>query len=163
MQFIGIGFRKSDHVNMELIRDKAAEHDLLTSKTFGVGEFKQGLEDFGLHFELEYLQFSAFNENDRKASSKQISDELSEFHRVSAECGFLNFITAEKDFFPETYYVVFACDWYKPDPTRLERITVDELKPYFKRNNSWYMWLFNYSAKRYYPKLDLPLIIEINQ
>ena len=162
MQFIGLGFRKSDEVNLEAIRDKAAAYDLLASKTMGEGHFKEGMEDFSIHFELEYLQLAAFNEDDRKARSRQISDELSEYHRISEECGFLNFLDKEKASFPETYYLIFACDWEPGDPARLERVPVDELKPYFKRNNSWYLWLYNYSAKRYYPKLDLPLVIEIN-
>lgn len=161
MQFIGVGFRKTDVVNVELIRDKAAEYDLLTSKTFSEGEFKEGLEDFGLQFELEYLQFSAFNEDTRKASSRQISDELSEFHRVSAECGFLNFLSNEKAMLPEVYYLVFACDWKQADPTRLVRLAGNELKTYFKFNSSWYLWLHNYSAKRSYPELGVPLVLEI--
>lgn len=162
MQFIGIGFRKSDSVMMELIRDKAAAYDLLASKTLSEGGFREGLEDFSEHVELELLQFAAYNENDRKASSRQISDELLTFHRDSAANGFLDFLTAEKSALPATYYLVFACDWNAGDPVRLERLAVDEIKPYFKRNSSWYLWLYNYSAKRHYPKLDLPLVLEIN-
>ncbi len=161
MQFIGLGFRKSDDVDLEAIRGKAAEYDLLASKVFSEGEFREGLEDFSVHYELEYLQLAAFNENDKKASSRQISDELSEFHRVSAECGFLNFLSNEKEKFPEVYYVIFACDWNQADPTRLVRLASDELKTYFTFNSSWYLWLFNYSAKRSYPELHVPLVLEI--
>ncbi|MGV3612679.1 MAG: hypothetical protein ACO1N0_17095 [Fluviicola sp.] len=161
MQFIGIGFRKSDGVDLGLIRDKAAEYDLLASKVISEGNFREGLEDFSGQFELECLQLAAFNEDSKKASSRQISDELSEFHRVSQESSLLNFLSAEKASFPQTYYLVFACDWNAADPTRLELIASDALKPYFKRNNSWYLWLYNYSAKRYYPMLDLPLVLEI--
>lgn len=161
MQFIGLGFKKSDGVNLELIRDKASEYDLLASKVIGEGDFREGLEDFSVHFELEYLQLAAFNENDKKASSRQISDELSEFHRVSAECGFLNFLTNESRSFPETYYVIFACDWNQADPTRLVRLASNELKTYFRFNSSWYLWLFNYSAKRHYPEPGVPLVLEI--
>ncbi|MNK00470.1 hypothetical protein D3C87_182550 [compost metagenome] len=161
MQFIGLGFKKSDKANLEAICDKASEYDLLASKVIGEGDFREGLEDFSVHFELEYLQLAAFNENEKKASSRQISDELSEFHRVSAECGFLSFLANELDSFPETYYVIFACDWKQADPTRLVRVASNDLKTYFRFNNSWYLWLFNYSAKRHYPELDVPLVLEI--
>jgi hypothetical protein len=161
MQFIGIGFKSLDVVDLELIRGKAADYDLLASKNMSEGGFREGLVDFSSHFDLSLLQFAAFNEDDKKASSRQISDELMSFHRDSKENSFLNFLTAEKASFPQTFYLFFACDWNQADPTRLEKITIDELKPYFKRNNSWYLWLYNYSAKRYYPKLDLPLVLEI--
>lgn len=161
MQFTGIGFRKSDRVDLEWIRDKAAEYDLLASNTFSEGNFNEGLEDFAAHFELDLLQLAAYNEDDRKASSRQVSDELLAFHDNPAANSFLDFLTAEKAFLPGMVYLVFACDWRKPDPVRLERIKTDELKPYFKRNSSWYLWLYNYSAKRHYPKLDVPLVLEI--
>lgn len=161
MQFIGLGFRKSDGVNLDLIRDKSAKCDLLASKVISEGDFREGLEDFGVHFELEYLQLAAFNEDSKKASSRQISDELSEFHRVSQESSLLNFLSAEKASFPETYYLVFACDWKQGDPTRLVRLASDELKTYFTFNSSWYLWLHNYSAKRSYPELHVPLVLEI--
>ncbi|AEA43185.1 hypothetical protein [Fluviicola taffensis] len=162
MQFIGIGFKNSDAVNLNFIRDKAAKYDLLASKIISEGGFIEGLTDFSSHFELDCLQLAAFNADDRKASSRQISDELSEFNRVSKESSFLNFLSHEKDGFPDVYYVIFACDWNQADPTRLVRLASNELKTYFKFNNSWYLWLYNYSAKRYYPKLDLPLVLEIN-
>lgn len=161
MQFIGIGFKKSDGVDLALIRDKAAEYDLLASKTFSEGDFLEGLEDFADQVELDLLQLAAYNEYDRKASSRQVSDELLAFHDNPAANSFLDFLTDAQMPFPGTYYLVFACDWQKPDPVRLERLQTDELKPYFKRNSSWYLWLYNYSAKRHYPKLDVPLVLVI--
>lgn len=162
MQFVGIGFRKSDRVDLELIRDKAAEYDLLASKTFSEGNFKEGLEEFADHFELDLLQLAAYNADDRKASSRQVSDELLAFQENPGPNSFLDFMTDAQIPFPGTYYLVFACDWQKPDPVRLERLAAAHLKPYFERNASWYLWLYNYSAKRHYSKLDVPLVLEIN-
>lgn len=161
MQFIGTGFRKTDHPDFDLIRDKAAAYDLLVSKTISEGHFREGLQDFASFLDLSLLQFSAFNEDDKKASSRQISDELMEYHRVSKDQGLLDFLSSETVLLPRTYYLLFACDWQAANPVRLEKINSRELKDYFKRNNSWYLWLYNYSARRYYPKLDLPLILEI--
>lgn len=161
MQFIGTGLRKADHTNFELIRDKASAYDLLVSKTISEGHFREGLQDFATHLDLSLLQFSAFNEDDKKASSRQISDELMEYHRVSKDLGFLNFLSSETAILPKTYYLLFACDWNEANPLRFEKINGKELKDYFKRNNSWYLWLYNYSARRYHPKLDLPLVLEI--
>lgn len=161
MQFIGIGFRHADNVNFEMIRDRASGHDLLVSKTITGGPFTEGLQDFASLLNLEVFQFSAFNEDDKKASSKQISDNLMAFHDQGKEDHFLKFFIAEMQVLPKTFYLIFACDWMPGNPVRLEKIQFKELTPYFKRNNSWYLWLYNYSAKRYYPKLELPLILEI--
>lgn len=161
MQFIGTGFRNTDHTNFDLIRDKAAAYDLLVSKTISEGHFREGLQDFVSFMDLSLLQFSAFNEDDKKASSRQISDELMEYYRTSKEQGLLNFLSSETALLPKTYYLLFACDWHAGKPVRLEKINSRELKDHFKRNNSWYLWLYNYSARSYYPKLDLPLILEI--
>jgi len=161
MQFIGTGFRHADNVNFEMIRDRASGYDLLVSKTITGGPFREGLQNFASLLNLEVFQFSAFNEDDRKASSKQISDNLMAFHDHVKEDAFTHFFTTEIKVLPKTFYMIFACDWISGNPVRLERIQCKELKQYFERNNSWYLWLYNYSAKRYYPKLDLPLILEI--
>lgn len=161
MQFIGIGFVKTDYVDFERIRDRAAAHDLLVSKTISEGRFREGLQNFSLHFDLSVCQFSAFNEDDKKASSGQISTELMQFHRDSTETGFLKFLDSEITVLPKAFYVLFACDWNETDPVRLEKIHLKDIKDYFQRNNSWYLWLYNYSAKSYYPKLDVPLVLEI--
>jgi hypothetical protein len=161
MQFIGTGFRTTDEVDFNLIRNQAAMHDLLISKTISEGNFREGLQDFASHFDLSLVQFSAFNEDDKKASSRQISDELMEFHRSSKESNFLHFFATEATALPGKFYLLFACDWNAGEPIRFEKIRLKYLKDYFKRNNSWYLWLYNYSAKAYYPKPDLPLILEI--
>ena len=163
MQFIGTGFKLTDKANYDLIRDKASDHDLLVSKTITDGPFREGLQDFTSLLDIEVFQFSAFNEDDKKASSRQISDNLMAFHDQGKEDHFITFFTTELQVLPKTVYLIFACDWMPGNPVRLERIQLKELKSYFERNNSWYLWLYNYSAKRYYPKLDLPLILEITK
>jgi len=161
MEFIGIGVKQSEKYHSESVRDKAAGHDLLVSKTISIGRFREGLEDFSSFFDLSLFQFSAFSEETRKASSRQISAELAEFHSESKQNSFLNFLTEGKDALPETFYLIFASEWFPGEPVRLEKIRLSELKSYFTRNNSWYLWIYNYSAKSYYPKLEIPLVLEV--
>jgi len=163
MEFIGIGLKQSDDTTtaFDLIRDKAAEHDLLVSKTISHGHFRDGLANFSAFKEVSLLQFSAFDEASKTASSRQISTELIEYKSTDTEVNFLNFLTEETAALPETFYLIFACDWFEADPIRLEKIAIADLKAHFKRNTSWYLWLYNYGAERYYPQLELPLVLEV--
>lgn len=161
MHFIGIGLRKTTQINFDLIRDQAAQYDLLLSKTIGEGHFREGLSDFSSHLDLSLYQCSAFNEDDKRASSRQISDDLMTFYRYSGETGLLSFLDSETSALPGSFYLLFAGDWNKAAPVRFEKLKLKDLKDYFRRNNSWYQWLYNYSAGSYYPQLNLPLILEI--
>jgi len=161
MECIAIAFRHTDNVNSDTIRDKAAAHDLLASKNLSQGRFRESVTNFCEHFDLDFLQLAAFDEETRKASSRILSWQLTAFQHDGEEPGFLRFLHNEESALPETFYLIFACDWDEGDPVRLEKIPLRELNDYFTRNNSWYLWLYNYTARRYFPKLEVPLIIEV--
>jgi len=161
MECIGIGFKRTDTVHPEIIQEKAGAYDLLASKNLSQGHFREGITDFCEHFKLDFLQLAAFDEETRKASSRIISSQLTAFHDTGEEPGFLRFIRNEGAAFPGTFYLIFACDWNQGDPVRLEKMSLQELNGYFTRNNSWYLWIFNYSARRFFPQLGVPLIIEL--
>jgi hypothetical protein len=159
MELAAIAFEENSFI--PAVRDAAAANDLLASPTPGQGRFLDGFTAFCEYFGLSFLQLSSFDEETRRASSKKISAELMEFHDGAVEPGILRMLEGARASLPPKFFLVFACDWNAGDPVRCERMSIAQVRDHFVRNNGWYLWLYNYSAGAYFPKLDVPLVIEV--
>jgi hypothetical protein len=62
---------------------------------------------------------------------------------------------------PNRFYIIFAFDWAKDEAVRYKEMNLNQLIEFFRINNSWYFWLYDYLHDFERPDLDIPLIIEV--
>lgn len=124
-------------------------------------EVKDGVLEFVEYFDLNVFQIIKLSTPIIDISSIGISQNLINYYLGREQAVLIDFLMDYKSLFPERYYIIFAFEWHKGELCRYKNLNIDKLADYFSENNSWYLWLYDYSKNYQMPNLDIPLIIEI--
>jgi hypothetical protein len=136
---------------LEIIDDTQGERDEEVRE--GLAAFKAALELTGI-FSLSFQKNNLTDPND-------IPDELFRCYTEGRPSRFLTFLSECAPVLPRSFYLICAFEWRADDLIRFQKIILKDVEGYFKKNNSWYRWLYNYRTQTYQPDLDTPLIFEI--
>lgn len=165
MEFTAIAFKEQISLNsFELIKSSSKKHGFITSKECKWdSEIEKGLTSFLKALSLETLLIIECSESMKKETGfNSVSQELTDYFFVQKSSLFLDFLIKNIDILPKNYYLIFAFEWHERDKIRFEKINICNLKGYFKENNSWYLWLYDYLNNFEQAELDIPIIFEVD-
>ena len=125
-------------------------------------EVRGGVYSFANRFNLLVLKTLKLSTSRENNTSSDINQNLINYHLREERSLLIDFLIKYKGTLPKKYFIIFAFEWHEGDPCRYKKIKNDELSDYFLKNNSWYLWLFDYLKDYESPNLDIPLILEID-
>lgn len=165
MEFTAIAFKEQISLNLfELINSSFEKHGFIVSKEEKWdSEIQQGITSFLEASSLKTVLTIKYSEILKKETGfESISEELTEYFITQRKSPFLDLLVKNFEIFPQKYYVIFAFEWHQKDKIRFKKMNLHEFKNYFKENNSWYLWLYDYLNNFEQAELDIPIIFEID-
>lgn len=125
-------------------------------------EIAEGLNAFSHKFELTAVQATRLSTYSKSTTSSSIAESLTNLFLKGEKSNFVDFILSAKQYLPNEFYLVFAFEWGQGEYVRFINMELSELEEYFKCNNGWELWLYDYVKDFYVADLDTPLIIRIS-
>ncbi len=165
MQFIGLAVL-SNEVNdiLPKLKLEASNFDLVIEHQEADDidiEVRDGLLGFIGSLNLSVIKIMNSSKSKRSTTSSLVNQNLVNFFLGEEKADLLEFLSSTKSILPSKYHLIFAFEWHKGELCRYHQIRPEALRQYFKDNNSWYVWLYDYSKGHYSANLDVPLILEI--
>jgi hypothetical protein len=164
MDFIGIGIDRNKY-SVELLyalRDNCYP-DLYLKPIEGSRmdpEIDKGVNHLGKHKKLEIIQYEL--DDATVFTSSELSQDLIKPFIRQGDSIFLKYLEQVQKFLPTRYYLIFGFEWYETDRIRFISLEEKELSDYFSKNNGWNLMLYSIENDEYYPDLDIPLIIVVD-
>lgn len=164
MQYIAIGYRSCDKIDLEKLEYEAGNHDLKVVPCDNDQidpEVRNGVVSFIKAFDLQPLQLIRLSTEKQDQTSGGVDQNLFEYSMGQAEPNLIKFLHSSKDILPLKYYLIFAFEWNKNQPVRYREFCLDELSEFLFKNGSWYFRLYDFLHNSFTSELDFPLIVEI--
>ena len=162
MQYVGIALDKPSELLLGAF-ETADEFDLHIFEDTSLTdiEVREGLHYFCQKFNCTIFKVVRASTKKGDNTSSGVDENLFAYYEGTESNHILNFLKKYRRFLPEKFFLLFGFEWDADRSVRFETISLNDLEGFFKRQRSWYLWLYSPSNNYFYPDLDIPLIIEI--
>lgn len=165
MEYISLAIPKETGDIVSTIEIKSNNYDLkLVHQTVENidEEVRSGMLSLINCFNLLMFKIIKLSTSNKNSTSSDINQNLINFFLGKEKSNLIDFLTINRNILPQKYFIIFAFEWYEGELCRYKKIRINELSNYFIENNSWYLWLYDYTKNYEIPDLDIPLILEID-
>ncbi|MEE9372813.1 MAG: hypothetical protein V3V00_07135 [Saprospiraceae bacterium] len=164
MDFIGIGINRNEFGTelLQVLKDNCYPNLYLklTEGSRMDPEIEKGVNHLSKHKDLEVVQYDLQDET--VFTSNNLSQDLIKPFIDQGDSLFLKYLEQIQIYLPNRYYLVFGFEWYEADRIRFISLKGSDLTDYFSKNNGWNLMLYSIENDEFYPDLDVPLIIEVD-